>query len=393
MPAATRDAAQAYAALCAQEMDLDIGFFKTLQRFPAIAVDLVDASSREQLEAEIARLEAYDDELLKATHDLLEMQAVIYEFLFAHAQAFQPDEQTEADDENSHELASVEDCKVEMLVWVGKQNQVKREAVHKHDALTEALSQLRRRLDDLDFAGLPELQALHAHITAYEDAERVASSRVRSLHRQYYEEHDNPWLDEDDARIDQRILAEYHDTITREYRAATHLVAAALAGPSTNERYLQNMRSWQTYLTHNSPDGTLALLHLFLVDAIPRYLALRHPQPQPPDAPELRCETEITAFAARLLAAAYPPAPPALRAQSRAPTRADAALRALCARVAHLAAVARAHPRLAALRLALEVTPASPLVRRALAQASAPALRACLSPASLAALHRPPPRP
>jgi hypothetical protein len=75
----------------------------------------------------------------------------------------------------------------------------------------------------------------------------------------------------------------------------------------------------------------------------------------------------------------------------------------LCARVAHIAVVAESHDALAALRFALEITPTSPLVARALAPAPSVALehpainslRACFCDASLRQLHSfaRPPRP
>jgi hypothetical protein len=75
-------------------------------------------------------------------------------------------------------------------------------------------------------------------------------------------------------------------------------------------------------------------------------------------------------------------------------------LRALCARIAHIAAVAETHEALAAHRFALEITAASPLVARALAPAPCAALehpnihalRACFRDATLRALHAMPAR-
>jgi hypothetical protein len=118
----------------------------------------------------------------------------------------------------------------------------------------------------------------------------------------------------------------------------------------------------------------------------------------------------IAYFARSVCALAFPPAhaePWAARAKHAARAKRASERNArrlpppspflvlLCARVAHIAAVAQRNDALGALRFALEITPASPLVARALAPAPSAALehpnihalRACFRAATLLPLH------
>ena len=146
--------------------------------------------------------------------------------------------------------------------------------------------------------------------------------------------------------------------------------------------------------------------------------AQAHGEPTSHVLPPTAFAPYIAAFANKLSSLAFPPTPTepwhantTQKQNTKTPQthtkRAHAPpspfLSILCARVAHIAVVAESHDTLAALRFALEITPTSPLVARALAPAPSAALehpainalRACFCDASLRQLHSfaRPPRP
>jgi hypothetical protein len=65
--------AHTYVSLLGQEERITVPFWDTISLFPKITVHLMDRNNRELLREEITRLETFDNEILKTTHDSIEM--------------------------------------------------------------------------------------------------------------------------------------------------------------------------------------------------------------------------------------------------------------------------------------------------------------------------------